>query len=126
MAPDDFDGILSEEERKEFQQMGDRNGISPEGDATPSSVGDDYKKDTGRDLDQNVYGYDASTETPPPNEITEDVGKQAQEAAAPIKDDVTAESTEPPQQRDNAFTQLGETAEPDQNPTPEKDNDIER
>lgn len=125
MVPDDFDGILSEEERKEFQQIRDRNEISSE-DATPSSVGDSYKNDTGRDLDQNVYGYDAPTETPPSNEITGDVGQQAQEAAATIKDDVTAESPEPPQQRDNAFTQLGDTAEPDQNPAPEKDNDIER
>jgi hypothetical protein len=119
-----------------------------------------YKANTGRpELDKNVGGYD-KTETPA-QPITEKVGKEAKEAAEPIKnedkpkdsekenpnpdkpkegekdesgkkpDPNTTPQTIPTQQRNNAFTQLGEAKPKEQlqenkDKNKDKDRDLDR
>lgn len=104
MVSDDFDGILSDEDRQQLQKVKEEHGIQME-PATPEDVDQGYKDLTGNELNPDMSGNDmgeAAASAP----ITEEVGQQAQEAVAPIKDQVTAEMPEQSAQRDNAFTQL--------------------
>lgn len=113
MVPDDFDGIISEEERQKLQQMQENTGLHME-DAQPGDVDRGYKDLTGRDLNPDMSGNDMG-DTTMSAPISEEVGRKAQEAAAPIKNDVTVEQSA---QRNNAFTRLDDPAPPQE---PEKD-----
>lgn len=114
MVSDDFDGILSDEDRQQLQKVKEEHGIQME-PATPEDVDQGYKDLTGNELNPDMSGNDmgeAAASAP----ITEEVGQQAQEAVDPIKDQVTAEMPEQSAQRDNAFTQLEDSSPAQQVP----------
>lgn len=143
MASNEFEKLIASLPKEEQAKLQKSQAlVSDEKDIKPANMAADkeaaYKSTTGRpELDKNVGGYgnggfgDNTTTAKP---ITEKVGQEAKEAAAPIKDDMKAAPTEPPpatttppQQRHNAFTQLGEAKPKDQQPPePPRDKDKDR
>lgn len=117
MTPDDFDGILSDEDRQQLQKMQEEHGIQVE-PAAPEDVDQNYKNLTGRDLNPDMSGNDMGEDTVSAP-ISEEVGQKAQEAAAPIKDQVTVDQPEQPTQQAQEQTQGQE--QPDA-PTAQKGN----
>jgi len=123
----DYDqaGIAADENREALaQKEGEYETFKQENipekggrEASNEDVEKGYEDLTGRKLNPGMSGNDmGDTTTHAP--ITEEVGEKAHEAAAPIKDQVTAEMPEQTAQRYNAFTQLEDSTPTEQTPEP--------
>jgi hypothetical protein len=128
---------LSEKDRAGIDKLKgqfEKDGTPPKDVAASNMEADKeatYKANTGRELNPTNDPNAAK------NPITEDIGKQAKEAAEPVKNDVKPEpqkeqapteppaTTPPPQQRNNEFTKLDEAKPKDQQPA-EKQKDQEK
>lgn len=121
---EDYDqaGIAADENRQalqqkegEYEKFKEENGFGREVRDIDKDKGEAHKERTGRDLDQNVYGHDTG-DGAPTTPVNEEVGQKAQEVAAPVKDQITAEVSERSPQHDNAVTQLEDSTPPQQAP----------
>lgn len=83
---------------EEAKSVSNHSGIEAEEISNiDAAKNESYKEATGRDLDSNVGGYDKSAE--PTNEISEEVGAEAKEAATGAKDSLANYPTREPQEQ---------------------------